>query len=331
MNTLLLDQSDHDIARACRILQQGGLVAFPTETVYGLGANALSTEAVARIFRAKGRPADNPLIVHIAKTEQLSGLVTDVPARARLLMERFWPGPLTIVLPKSGRVPDAVSAGLDTVAVRMPSHPAAVRLLSACGLPVAAPSANTSGKPSPTTAQHVLDDLQGKIEAVLDGGSCSVGVESTVVDLTGEMPLLLRPGGITHEELERVLGEVRLNFEYKEGETPRSPGVKYKHYAPRAEVYIVRGSLAAYVARHAAAYRRVGVLCKTPAVFPKNCIVRSMGSAPAEYAQTLFASLRAFDGDGVDVIFAEELDGAGLNLATRNRLYKAAGYKFAEE
>lgn len=330
MNTLMLGICDKDIARASDIFRKGGLVAIPTETVYGLGANAFDSEAVLKIFAAKGRPADNPLIVHIADIGQLDEIVSEVNENAKKLINAFWPGPLTIVMKKSDKIPLEVSAGLDTVAVRMPVHPVAAKLLRNCGLPIAAPSANTSGKPSPTCAEHVYDDMNGKIDAILDGGCCDVGLESTVVDVTDEIPRLLRPGGITYEQLTSVLGDVIKNYEFGEGETPRSPGVKYKHYAPKAEVYIVKGDFFEYVSKNAHRFLKVGVLCHGDYDFPENCDVKSMGKTPSEYANTLFANLRAFDKDSVDVIFAEDIDDLGLNLAVSNRLYKAAGYKFTD-
>ncbi len=330
MNTLLLNDNDEDISIACKILNDGGLVAIPTETVYGLGANAFDKNASKNIFAAKGRPADNPLIVHIAHLSQLDEIVVDVNENAKKLMKAFWPGPLTIVMKKSDNIPMEVSAGLDTVAVRMPSHSVARKILDRCKLPIAAPSANTSGKPSPTTAKHVMDDMNGKIDAVLDGGNCVVGLESTVVDVTDEVPRLLRPGGVTYEQLCEVLGDVIKNYEFKDGEIPRSPGVKYKHYAPKAQVIVVKGDFGKYINDNANKYNKVGILCHSDFNAPKNCIVKSMGRNPKEYANTLFAHLRGFDDEGVDIIFAEDIDDKGINLAVSNRLYKAAGYKFAK-
>jgi L-threonylcarbamoyladenylate synthase len=331
LNTRYLTSKEEDLARASQILRGGGLVAFPTETVYGLGANALDGAAVEKIFRAKGRPADNPLIVHVWSEEQLTDLVTQVPKQAKRLMEAFWPGPLTIVMNKREAVPEVVSAGLSTVAVRMPSHPVARELLKVCNLPIAAPSANTSGKPSPTKASYVMEDMDGKIDAVIDGGSCQVGVESTVVDVTEEVPLLLRPGGVTYRQLTDVLGEVVLNFEYKDGVAPKSPGMKYKHYSPNAEVYVVRGDFAAAAAPFFQTDRKVGVLCRGGLSFPKGTIVRDMGSSPEQFARDLFAHLREFDHLGADVVLVQDVDSEGINLAVRNRLYKAAGYKIIGE
>lgn len=236
------------IMEAGRILQGGGLVAFPTETVYGLGANGLDSEAVKQIYVAKGRPSDNPLILHIVEQSDLDQLVVDVPDQARRLMERFWPGPLTLIFPKRPMVPDEVTCGLSTVAVRMPSHPIAQALIRAAGVPIAAPSANRSGRPSPTLAEHVLQDLNGRVEMIIDGGACAVGVESTVVDVTTPKAILLRPGGISLEDLRDVLGEVQLDVgvastvnERSAEFQPRSPGMKYRHYSPEAEILIVEG------------------------------------------------------------------------------------------
>ncbi len=328
MNTLLLGTDVKDLARASEIFRGGGLVAIPTETVYGLGANAYDKSACLKIFEAKGRPADNPLIVHIARIEQLNGIVTEVNANAKKLIAAFWPGPLTIVMKKSDKIPYEVSAGLDTVAVRMPSHPVAHKLLEMCELPIAAPSANTSGKPSPTTAKHVFEDMNGRIEAIIDGGFCDVGLESTVVDVTEDIPKLLRPGGVTYEQLCDVLGNVIKNYEFKDGEVPKSPGVKYKHYAPDAEIFVVKKDIGKYIYSVCDKYKKIGVLCHSNYNLPDNCVVKFMGDNAEEYANTLFAHLRAFDEEKVDVIFAEDIDDKGINLAVSNRLYKAAGYKF---
>lgn len=330
MKTLLLGTDNKDLARASDILRSGGLVAVPTETVYGLGANAFDKNACLKIFEAKGRPADNPLIVHIAHQSQLLDIVEEVNENAEKLINSFWPGPLTIVMKKSNKIPAEVSAGLDTVAVRMPSHKTAYQLLDMCGIPIAAPSANTSGKPSPTTAKHVFEDMNGRIDAIVDGGSCTVGLESTVIDVTEDVPKLLRPGGITYEQLCDVLGTVIKNYEFKDGEVPKSPGVKYKHYAPKAQVFVVKGNFSEYIKEKCDEYKKIGILCHNKYNFPQNCIVRYMGDSPEEYANTLFSHLRDFDSECVDVIFAEDIDDKGINLAVSNRLYKAAGYNFIE-
>ena len=330
MNTLLLGTDNKDLARACDIFRSGGLVAVPTETVYGLGANAFDKDACLKIFEAKGRPADNPLIVHIAHKSQLCDIVAEINENAKKLIDTFWPGPLTIVMKKSDKIPYEVSAGLDTVAVRMPSHKVAYDLLDMCNLPIAAPSANTSGKPSPTTAKHVFDDMNGKIDAIIDGGNCTVGLESTVIDVTEDIPKLLRPGGVTYEQLCEVLGKVIKNYEFKDGEVPKSPGVKYKHYAPKAEVFVVKGNIENYINVIYNKYNKIGVLCHGKYNLPNNCITKFMGNNAEEYANSLFAHLRDFDAENVEVIFAEDIDDEGINLAVSNRLYKAAGYKFID-
>ena len=267
MNTQVLPVNDQSIALAAELLQKGELVALPTETVYGIAADARNGEAVKKIFEAKGRPQDNPLIVHIYGMEMLKGIVSEVPARAYKLAEAFWPGPLTMVMPRGAEVSDVTCAGLDTVGVRMPSHPVVQAVIKASGVAFAAPSANLSGKPSPTNAQDTLVDMDGHLPLILDGGESAVGVESTVVAVTGEHPMLLRPGYVTKEQMEAVLGEEVLVSpaileKLKDGEVARSPGMKYKHYAPKAQVTILRGDFAkykAYVAQHAAP-RRVGAL-----------------------------------------------------------------------
>jgi len=332
------------ISLAARILRRGGLVAFPTETVYGLGANALAEKAVAKIFAAKGRPPDNPLIVHVGYRRQVAELVSEIPPQAELLMRRFWPGPLTLVLPSNGRVAAAVTAGLDTVAVRMPRHPVALALLRVARLPVAAPSANLSGRPSPTLGRHVLQDLRGRVDLILEAGSTEVGVESTVLDLTVRPPMVLRPGGVTVEELEETIGEVRLDPTVREAPgadlLPRSPGMKYRHYAPRAPLYIVQGEpeavrqrLAALAGEAVAKGRRVAILASDEAAAfyrerVKPHLVECLGprSDPAQAAARLYASLKSCDRHGADVIFAEAWPEEGLGLALMNRLRKAAGY-----
>ena len=329
------------------ILREGGLVAFPTETVYGLGANGLDKEAVQKIYLAKGRPSDNPLIFHIVDVQVLEELVSRVPEAARALMERFWPGPLTIIFPKKACVPDEATGGLATVAVRMPSHPLAQALIAAAGVPVAAPSANRSGRPSPTVAEHVIQDMDGRVEMIIDGGSCEVGVESTVIDLTGGVPLLLRPGGISYEELQEVLGRVQIDVGVADSRpdqdfVPRSPGMKYRHYSPEAELVIVEGESGAVRAKIAEliadSERKVGLLATKEMVEvlrddlrydPHSIPVKILGSRgdlEAAAAQ-LFKLLREFDDEKVDLIVAEGLPLEGIGLAVMNRLRKAAGYQ----
>jgi L-threonylcarbamoyladenylate synthase len=330
---------------AAKLIRSGGLVAFPTETVYGLGADALNTEAVLALFEAKNRPLDNPPIVHVCDVEDVYRLAHDVPATGEKLMRMFWPGPLTLVLKRSSVVPDVTVAGLDTVALRMPEHAVALALICESECPISAPSANLAGKPSPTMAKHVLDDLDGRIDAVLDAGPTVIGVESTVIDLTVDPPQVLRPGGTPFEVLKGVLGEVELNPAVT-AEKPvpvekvRSPGVKHKHYAPNADVIVVEGELSAVVGRvnelalcYMRGGSRVGVLCtdETAGCYRAD-VVKSLGSRSnlGSVAQSLFARLREFDLEGVDVIVAEGVPLEGLGLAVMNRLRKASGYKIVK-
>ena len=332
MHTELCQADDASIRRAAALLRAGELVAFPTETVYGLGADALNGEAAARIFAAKGRPADNPLIAHIAGESGLAGLIAGEPcACARALMRAFWPGPMTLIFPKSPRVPREVTAGLDTVAVRMPSHPVARALIRAAQTPIAAPSANRSGRPSPTTAAHVLEDMEGRIPLILDGGPCEVGLESTVVDVTGARPRILRPGGVTLEMLEGVVGFVDVDegvlHQLQAGSQARSPGMKYKHYAPKGEVTIVTGPRAAQeIARlYDAADGRAAILAFSQADYGARRVYR-LKNAPGE----LFAALRQLDEDGMETIYAEDVPTTGVGLAVMNRLMRAAAFRVVE-
>lgn len=319
------------IDRAAALLRVGEVVGIPTETVYGLAANAFDEKAVAKIFKAKGRPQDNPLIVHISAFEEIRELVSAVPEAAKKLADAFWPGPLTIILPKSSRIPDAVSAGLPSVAVRMPSHSVARAVIARAGVPLAAPSANLSGSPSPTNAKTVFDDMQGRIPLILDGGGSRVGVESTVITLCTEVPRVLRPGGVTVEQLRAVLGAVEVDdavlHQLKAGETAASPGMKYKHYAPRADITIVRGSLAQfrqYVAEQAA---DAFVLCFAgeERYFP-HAVPYGAAESDSEQANRLFDALRELDALGAKTVYARcpSLDGVGL--AVYNRLIRAAGF-----
>lgn len=324
------------IREAARVLASGGLVAFPTETVYGLGADALNPRAVKRIFDAKGRPADNPIIVHVADAVALAGLVTGVPPVAQILIARCWPGPLTLVLPASPAVPDATRGGLPTVAVRMPSHPVALALIRTAGCPVAAPSANRSGRPSPTTAHHVLADLGDAVDLVLDAGPTPVGVESTVLDLTGRTPVVLRPGGVTVETLQSILGSVAVAPPGARALLARSPGTRYRHYAPRARVVVVEAQPARAGPEMAAAIRRlwdqglrVGVMVTADAAqdVPPAAVVRVMGarSDPQAIAANLFAQLRELDAAGLDAIVVEGIPEQGVGRAVMDRLRRAAG------
>lgn len=331
---------DSLLMEAAKVLREGGLVAFPTETVYGLGANALNEEAAKKIYEAKGRPSDNPLIAHIAEFSALNGLVSEVPESGKKLMEAFWPGPLTIIFKKSGAVPYGTTGGLDTVAVRMPAHPVAARLIKLAGVPVAAPSANTSGRPSPTTAGHVAEDMMGRIDMIVDGGEVGIGVESTIVDVSEEIPTVLRPGAVTLEMLSRVIGEVRMDQAVaepmKEGVRPKAPGMKYRHYAPKANLSLVEGTvedMVESIRRLASAAqaqgKKVGIICteETKALYPDG-LLRSVGSRqePDSIAHNLYAVLREFDGLDVDTIYSEAFPSDRLGQAVMNRLTKAAGY-----
>lgn len=341
MTTLVMPCGPESIQRAAALIRRGELVAFPTETVYGLGANGLDGAAVIRIFEAKGRPADNPLILHIADMAQLAPLIGGpLPAAAEALARAFWPGPMTMVMKKSAAVPGEVTAGLNTVAVRMPSHPEARRLLSAAGLPVAAPSANRSGRPSPTTAAHVLEDMAGRIPLILDGGPCEVGLESTVVDVTGDVPRVLRPGGVTPEMIRRAAGAVLVDESalkpLREGEPARSPGMKYRHYAPKGRLTIVRGEGAKVAEAIAGAYdaavaagEKCAILASSGARYGGRA-VRALGDTPREIAASLFAALREMDEAGVTRLFAEAVDTGGVGLAVMNRLGRAAAFDIWE-
>lgn len=329
------------LREAGRIIREGGLVAFPTETVYGLGGNGLDAGASAKIYAAKGRPSDNPLILHIADPEALTDIVEEIPEAAKLLMERFWPGPLTIIFRKKDCVPYATTGGLDTVAVRMPSHRTAQMLIREAGVPIAAPSANLSGRPSPTTAEHVIRDLSGRIEMIIDSGAVGIGLESTIVDVTGERPVLLRPGYITYEMLEDLLKEVQIDPVITETKPdpnlkPKAPGMKYRHYAPKGDLVIVKGPMDAVIRaineaceKDRAAGYTTGVLASSEAAASYHAdVVSDCGSREnlEEIAHNLFAVLRDFDEQGVEKIYAECFDGEALGMAVMNRLRKAAGY-----
>ena len=340
MNTKLL--TEKEIAAAAAILREGGLVGIPTETVYGLGANGLNEQAVKNIFAAKGRPQDNPLILHIPEVSWLERYCKDIPLTAYKLAQAYWPGPMTMILRHKDLVPDAVTAGLDTVGMRCPAHKLCRDIIAAAGVPVAAPSGNTSGRPSPTTAQHMLEDMDGKIDAIVDGGPCAVGVESTIIDLTCEPPRLLRPGGITLEQLRSVLGEVEVDPAVTRlmgaGEKPRAPGMKYRHYAPKAPVTVVTGDpqrSARYIADHAGA--EDGIICfdEFLSLFTGRSQTRPvMDLGPAgdkeEQARHIFDALRSFDHTSVPAIWAQCPDSTGIGLAIANRLNKAAGFHIIE-
>ena len=344
---------DEELGEAAGILRSGGLVAFPTETVYGLGGNALDEDAAGKIYAAKGRPSDNPLIAHVSCMEEVAPLVKEIPEAGRKLMEAFWPGPLTMIFPKSDKVPYGTTGGLDTVAIRMPDDPVANRLIALAGVPVAAPSANTSGRPSPTTADHVWQDMNGRIEMIIDGGPVGIGVESTIVDVSSAVPAVLRPGAITMEMLAEVLGEVSVDpailGPLSADVRPKAPGMKYKHYAPKADLTLVEPEdvdrengldekqLQAMIGKVRELSRgkieagcRVGVICTDES---RHCYtdgaVRSIGErkSQASVAHNLYALLREFDDLGVDYIFSESFPKDHLGQAIMNRLSKAAGYK----
>ncbi|MEE1016274.1 MAG: L-threonylcarbamoyladenylate synthase [Ruminococcus sp.] len=337
MKTQLFTNTPENIIKTAEILKSGGLAAIPTETVYGLAADALNGEAVAKIFAAKGRPMDNPLIVHVAEFEDIErfALVREIPEAAKKLAKVFWPGPLTIIMKKGGVIPDEVSAGLDTVAIRLPSHPSARAIIKAADTPLAAPSANLSGSPSPTTAQHVMNDMDGKIDAVFDGGACGVGVESTVITLAEDTPRLLRPGKVTLEELREVLGEVELDSavlnKLKDGQKAASPGMKYKHYAPKANVILLKctdDEFINYVNRCGGS--GVAALCCDEDIEKLSVKYISLGKRNdyEAHAQRLFDSLRRIDGYGNIVTVYTRLPSTdGVGLAVYNRLIRAAGFE----
>ncbi|MBR1758929.1 MAG: threonylcarbamoyl-AMP synthase [Lachnospiraceae bacterium] len=346
--TIELDHyTEEDLAEAVQIIREGGLVAFPTETVYGLGADALKEEAAKKIYAAKGRPSDNPLIVHICRWEDVSELAAEIPACAKKLADAFWPGPLTMVFPKKEIVPFGTTGGLDTVAIRMPSHPLARDLIRFSGRYLAAPSANASGRPSPTKAEHVRDDLDGRIDMILDGGEVSIGLESTVVDVTGEYPVILRPGYVTLEMMQDVVGKVGVDPAILEENQdlhfiPKAPGMKYRHYAPKGSLTIVEGeeqdvirTIRKLVQEGINAGKCVGVIAteETKGAYPEGvvCVIGSRASEES-VAHGLFGILREFDDLGAELIYSEGFGEEGLGRAIMNRLLKAAGHQviFAE-
>jgi L-threonylcarbamoyladenylate synthase len=328
-----LDTALLDVQEAASLLKNNEVVAFPTETVYGLGGNALSDEAIDKIYQAKGRPGDNPLIVHIAERKELYDLCTQVTPAAEKLIKAFWPGPLTVILPSNGRVSAKVTAGLSTIAVRMPEHPLALALISAAERPIAAPSANTSGRPSPTSAAHVIRDLNSKIAGIVDGGTTGVGLESTVVDATVEPITILRPGGITREEIEAVIGKVSIDPALlDEKEKPKAPGMKYTHYAPQAPLYLVSGGVSSINREVQKAHRddkKVGVITVEEHLqeITGADILLSCGTLkdPATIARQLYEVLRKFDETDADIIFCETFSKEGIGDAIMNRLQKASG------
>lgn len=338
------NNSEGGYKRAGEIIKAGGLVAFPTETVYGLGGDALNADASKKIYAAKGRPSDNPLIVHIADIEDLDGIVSYIPDAARILAEKFWPGPLTMVFKKSETVPESTTGGLDTVAVRMPDHPIALRFIKASGGYIAAPSANISGRPSPTTGKHVLDDMDGRIEMILDGGPCGIGLESTIVDVTEEIPMILRPGYISIQMVRDVLGRAEYDPAITQGVKsdvrPKAPGMKYRHYAPQGDLVIVSGErvkVANYIknalieAKNKGKVTGVIASTETAGAYKADVLIEA-GSLTDEdeIARRLYSALREFDEKGAEVIFSEEFNVGQVGSAIMNRLMKAAGHRVIE-
>lgn len=339
LKTELLLPTKENIEKAGIALRNGDLVAIPTETVYGLAANALNGKAVKGIFTAKGRPMDNPLIVHISAFEQIGeyNLVREIPAKAYKLAKKFWPGPLTIIMPKGKAIPDEVSAGLDTVAIRFPQHPVAQAVITSAKCPLAAPSANTSGAPSPTTSEHVLHDMDGKIPIILDGGMCEVGVESTVITVATQIPMLLRPGGITLEQLEEVIGKVEVSDavlnELKKGQKAESPGMMYKHYAPKANLVLIKSSDDKYI-EYVNAHKDedVGALCYDEDVESLNvkCFAYGKKGDYSEQANRLFDALRLIDETDIKTVYGRCPETQGMAMAVYNRLIRAAGFEVIE-
>lgn len=338
-----IDQNNMDteaLERAAAIIRDGGLVAFPTETVYGLGADALSAEASKKIYAAKGRPSDNPLIVHVAEFSDMEKIAQEMPKEAKKLADAFWPGPLTMIVCKNDKVPYETTGGMDTVAVRMPNHPVALELIRRSGGYIAAPSANTSGKPSPTLAEHVAFDMDGRIPMILDGGPVGIGIESTIVDLTEDIPMILRPGYITPKMLEKVIGEVKMDpgiIASDSLQKPKAPGMKYKHYAPKADLILVDGEEEKVVAKINALAKEAVLLGKKVGIigtdetidrYPEGEVV-SIGARSDEdtIAKHLYKLLRDFDEKEVDIIYSESFATPRIGQAIMNRLLKAAGHQ----
>ena len=331
MKTRLLKDTEEDIRIAAKIIEQGGLVALPTETVYGLGANAMDADAVRKIYEAKGRPADNPTIVHIAEREELGQVTFLVTEDMKTLMDRLWPGPMTMIVPRGEYIPYVTTGNLETVGVRMPENEVARELIRRSGCPIAAPSANLSGKPSPTTAQHVIDDLDGRIDAVIQSGPCRIGIESTVIDMTGKIPMILRPGYITKKDFEEALGQEilldpTLNRKPREGEDfhPKAPGMKYRHYAPRAEMIIFKGDrirVEAAIDQERAEREALG---------QKVFVIDFDEDRETVAAHEIFAMLRQADREGADVILAAALPQRGVGFSVMNRMLKSAGFNVRE-
>ncbi len=338
MNTLIIN--DKNIAVPARIIREGGLVAFPTETVYGLGGDAKNPEASKKIYAAKGRPSDNPLIVHIAEIHQLYEIVEDVPEAALKLAEAFWPGPMTLILKKNEVIPMETTGGLDTVAVRLPSHETARALIKESGCMIAAPSANTSGRPSPTSASHVVEDLEGKIDAIIDGGDVEIGLESTIIDLTGDTPTILRPGYVSLEDVKRVTGAAEMDpgiLSENENVRPKAPGMRYRHYAPKGSLIIVEGQQEAVIAKINALTEEAAKTGQKAAVLAtaetadryRGAKVYNIGSFAREdeIGRNLYRTLRTFDEENIELIYSESFETPHIGQAIMNRLLKAAGHR----
>ncbi len=323
---------DDELQEAATLLREGEVVAFPTETVYGLGCNGLDEDAIGKVFEAKGRPQDNPLILHIASNDELYDLAERVPALAEELMEKFWPGPMTLILKKQSHIPDKVTGGLDSVGIRMPSHPIANRLIALSGCPIAAPSANRSTKPSPTRADHVVEDLAGRIPMIIDGGETGVGVESTVIDMTVYPPVVLRPGAVTLEMLREVDSEFQLDTGLEPGKTPKSPGQKYRHYAPKTKVVLVEDDADILRELEGRIPMFVAIMGMSDFVQPWDKLMRfDLGDSIEQVSANMFNALRILDHYGLQVILAQTYREEGLGLAVMNRLKKAASQSTNEK
>ena len=324
---------DRALSESARLIKDGQVVAIPTETVYGLAANALDEEAVQKIYIAKGRPSDNPLIVHVSDISELSPLVSEIPLKAKIMAERFWPGPLTMIMKKSGIIPSVTSGGLDTVAVRMPESEYARAIIKACGVPLAAPSANLSGSPSPTNAKYVFDDMNGRIPLIIDGGKSKIGVESTVITFTTDIPTVLRPGGVTVEEIRNTIGEVNVDdavlHELKNGETAASPGMKYKHYAPRADITILKGSLEQFI-EYTSGKDFFALVFEGEEKYFEKAVTYGKPLDAVSEANRLFDALRELDEKGAKTVFARCPELSGVGLAVYNRLIRSAGFNIIE-
>ena len=324
---------DRALSESSRLIKDGQVVAIPTETVYGLAANALDENAVKKIYIAKGRPSDNPLIVHISDISELSPLVADIPEKVKTMAERFWPGPLTMIMKKSSIIPSVTSGGLDTVAVRMPESEYARAIIKACGVPLAAPSANLSGSPSPTNAKYVFDDMNGRIPLIIDGGKSKIGVESTVITFATDIPTVLRPGGVTVEEIRNTIGEVNVDdavlHELKNGETASSPGMKYKHYAPKADITILKGSLEQFI-EYTNGKDFFALVFEGEEKYFKNAVTFGLPLDAVSEANRLFDALRELDEKGARTVYARCPELHGVGLAVYNRLIRSAGFNIIE-